>query len=48
MTRLIYGIAFLLIIAWAVVFFGFHAGNWIHLFLVMGMIFLLVNVIIEG
>jgi hypothetical protein len=48
MTRIVYGIAFLLIVTWVVVFFGFNAGNWAYLFLVMGLIFLLVNVIIEG
>jgi hypothetical protein len=47
MIRLVYGIAFLLIVVWGVGFFGFHAGNWVHLLLIMGMIFLLVNVILE-
>jgi hypothetical protein len=48
MIKLLYGIAILLIVSWVVGFFGFHAGNWVHLLLVIGMIVLLVNIIIEG
>jgi hypothetical protein len=48
MIRLIYGISFLLIAAWAVGLFGFHAGNWIHLLLLIGMVAILVTIIVEG
>lgn len=48
MINLVYAIAVILIIGWAVGLFGFHAGNWIYLLLVIGMIAVLVNIIREG
>jgi hypothetical protein len=43
--KVTYLLAFLLIIGWAVGFFGFHAGNEIHLLLAMAMVTVLVNII---
>lgn len=43
--KVTYLLAFLLMIGWAVGFFGFHVGNEIHLLLAMAMITVLVNII---
>jgi hypothetical protein len=43
--KVTYLLAFLLMIGWAVGFFGFHAGNEIHLLLAMAMVTVLVNII---
>lgn len=45
MTNLLYVVAVILIIAWAVGFIGFHAGGLIHILLVIAVIAILVRVI---
>jgi hypothetical protein len=45
MRNLLYIIAVILIIAWAVGFVGFHAGGLIHVLLVIAVIAILVRVI---
>jgi len=45
MTNLLYVVAVILIIAWAVGFLGFHAGGLIHILLVIAIIAILVRVI---
>ena len=45
MTNLLYVVAVVLIIAWAVGFIGFHAGGLIHVLLVIAVIAILVRVI---
>lgn len=46
MNRFLYIVAVILVIAWAVGFFGFHpAGNIIHLLLVLAIIAVLLRVI---
>ena len=45
MTNLLYVVAVVLIIAWAVGFVGFHAGGLIHILLVIAVIAILVRVI---
>jgi hypothetical protein len=45
MTNLLYVVAVVLIIAWAVGFVGFHAGGLIHILLVIAIIAVLVRVI---
>ena len=45
MTNLLYVVAVILIIAWAVGFLGFHAGGLIHILLVIAIIAVLVRVI---
>jgi hypothetical protein len=45
MGNLLYIIAIILIIGWAVGFLGFHAGGLIHILLVIAIIALLLKVI---
>lgn len=45
MGNLLYIIAVILVIAWAIGFLGFHAGNIIHLLLVVAIIAVLLRVI---
>jgi len=45
MGNLLYVVAVVLIIAWAVGFLGFHAGGLIHILLVIAVIAILVRVI---
>ncbi len=45
MGNLLYVIAVILIIAWAVGFLGFHAGGLIHILLVIAVIAILLKVI---
>lgn len=45
MGNLLYLIAVILIIAWAIGFLGYHAGGLIHLLLVIAIIALLLKVI---
>lgn len=45
MGNLLYVIAVILIIAWAVGFLGFHAGGIIHILLVIAVIAILLKVI---
>jgi hypothetical protein len=45
MSNLLYIVAVVLIIAWAVGFIGFHAGGLIHVLLVIAIIAVLVRVI---
>ena len=45
MTNLLYAIAVILIIAWAVGFIGFHLGGIIHILLVIALIAILLRVI---
>jgi hypothetical protein len=45
MGNLLYTIAVILIIAWAIGFLGFHAGNIIHILLVIAIIAVLVRII---
>jgi len=43
--KITYLLACLLLIGWAVGFFGFHAGNQIHLLLAIAMTAVIVNII---
>jgi uncharacterized membrane protein YtjA (UPF0391 family) len=45
MGNLLYTIAVILIIAWAIGFLGFHAGGIIHILLVIAVIAILVRII---
>lgn len=45
MENLLYVIAVILIIAWAIGFVGFHAGGIIHLLLVIAIIVILIRII---
>jgi hypothetical protein len=45
MINAAYLVALLLLAGWAVGFFGFHAGNEIHLLLALAMMVVLVNII---
>lgn len=45
MRNLLYVIAVILVIAWAVGFFGFQAGGLIHILLVIAIIAVLIKVI---
>ena len=45
MGNLLYAIVVILIIAWLIGFFGYHAGGLIHLLLVIAIIVVLVRVI---
>jgi hypothetical protein len=45
MTNLLYLIAVILIIAWAIGFIGYHAGGLIHILLVIAIIAILLKVI---
>ncbi len=45
MGNLLYLIAVILVIAWAIGFFGMHAGGIIHILLVIALIALLLKVI---
>ena len=45
MGNLLYVVAVVLIVAWAVGFLGFHAGGLIHILLVIAIIAVLVRVI---
>lgn len=45
MSNLLYLIAVILVIAWAVVFFAFHVGNLIHILLVIAVIAIIFRLI---
>jgi len=45
MGNLLYAIVVILVIAWLIGFFGYHAGGLIHLLLVIAIIVVLVRVI---
>jgi hypothetical protein len=45
MGRLLYVIAVILVIAWAIGFIGFHAGGIIHILLVIALIAVILRVI---
>ncbi len=45
MGNLLYVVAVILIIAWAVGFLGYHAGGLIHILLVVAIIAIILNVI---
>jgi hypothetical protein len=45
MGNLLYTIAVILIIAWAIGFLGFHAGGIIHILLVIAVIAVLIRII---
>jgi hypothetical protein len=45
MGRLLYAIAVILVIAWAIGFIGFHAGGIIHILLVIALIAVILRVI---
>jgi Family of unknown function (DUF5670) len=45
MGNLLYIIAVILIIGWAIGFFGYHAGGIIHVLLVIGIVLFLLKVI---
>jgi hypothetical protein len=45
MTNLLYAIAVILIIAWAIGFIGYHVGGLIHILLVIALIAILLRVI---
>jgi hypothetical protein len=45
MGNLLYVIAVILIISWAIGFFGYHAGGIIHVLLVIGIVLFLLKVI---
>jgi len=45
MGNLLYLIAVILVIAWAIGFLGYHAGGLIHILLVIAVISILLNVI---
>ncbi len=45
MGNLLYLVAVILIIAWAIGFLGYHAGGLIHLLLVIAIIAVILNVI---
>ncbi|HMT29071.1 MAG TPA: lmo0937 family membrane protein [Bacteroidia bacterium] len=48
MGNLLYAVAVILVIAWLVGFFGFHAGGIIHVLLVIAIIVVLLRVIRGG
>jgi hypothetical protein len=45
MGNLLYAIAVILVIAWAIGFLGYHAGGVIHILLVIAVISILLSVI---
>ncbi len=45
MGNLLYVVAVILIIAWAVGFLGYHAGGLIHILLVIAIVAIILNVI---
>jgi len=45
MGNLLYVIAVILVIAWAIGFLGYHAGGLIHILLVIAIISILLNLI---
>ena len=45
MSNLLYIVAVILVIGWAVVFIGFHAGGLIHILLVIALIAVILRVI---
>ncbi|MFO7671895.1 MAG: lmo0937 family membrane protein [Bacteroidales bacterium] len=45
MKNLLYILAVILIVAWAIGFFGYHAGGIIHILLVIALIVFLVKVL---
>ncbi|MEO6669361.1 MAG: lmo0937 family membrane protein [Ferruginibacter sp.] len=45
MSSLLYTIAVILVIAWAIGFLGFHAGGIIHLLLVIAVVVVLIRII---
>jgi hypothetical protein len=45
MSTFLYVIAVLLVIGWALGFFAFHAGNLIHILLVLAIIAIIVRII---
>ena len=48
MGNLLYVVAVILIIAWAIGFLGYHAGGLIHILLVIAIIAVILNVIKRG
>lgn len=48
MRNLIYIIAVILVIGWAIGFFGFHLGGLIHILLVIAIIAILLRIIKEA
>ena len=48
MGNLLYVVAVILVIAWAVGFLGYHAGGLIHILLVIAIIAVILNVIKRG
>ncbi|HEX9510688.1 MAG TPA: lmo0937 family membrane protein [Puia sp.] len=45
LVNVTYILSFILVAGWAIGFFGFHAGNAVHLLLVMAMFTILVNIV---
>jgi tryptophan-rich sensory protein len=45
MGNLLYGIAVVLLIAWSIGFFGYHAGGIIHILLVVAVVAVLIRII---
>lgn len=45
LTKVTYLLSVILIAGWAIGFFGFHAGNAVHLLLAMAMFTILVNIV---
>ncbi|MEN9570800.1 MAG: hypothetical protein RL172_2031 [Bacteroidota bacterium] len=45
MGNLLYVVAVILVIAWAIGFLGFHAGGIIHILLIIAVIAILLNII---
>ena len=48
MGNLLYVIAVILVIAWAIGFFGYHAGGIIHVLLVIAIVAFLLKVMRQG
>jgi len=45
LVNITYMLALALTVGWAIAFFGFHAGNGVHLLLAMAMITVVVNIV---
>ena len=45
MSNLLYAVAVILVIAWAIGFLGFHAGGIIHILLIIAIIAIILRVI---
>lgn len=45
MKNLLYVIAALIVIIWALIYFGFHSGDEIHILLVVAIIIVLVRIV---